>query len=112
MKGERKEFPDWANQDRQGDTEWIGENLHVFQPAASNAFKEYGRGAIVVDITSRPTGEGDPFGYFPQELVEAYEDEDINRMVREYNPEAELVVVLFKSENRTSTYRIKPQPRS
>jgi len=55
----------------------------VFWPAASAAFKEHGRGAIVVDTTSRPTGRGNPFGYFPQEVVETGDDEDLKRMVRE-----------------------------
>jgi hypothetical protein len=44
------------------------------------------RRAIVVDTTSRPTVEGNPFVYFPQELIEQQGDEDAQRMVREYDP--------------------------
>ncbi len=65
-----------------------------------------------MDTTSRPTGEGNPFGYFVQEIVEQEDDEDIKRMVREYNPNEELVIVLIKSQDRTSTYRVRPQPKS
>ncbi len=112
MSPERSRIPDWARQERKRDLAWIGENLHIFAPVAAEAFKSSGRGAIVVDTNSRPTGEGNPFGYFIQEIVEQGDDEDIKRMVREYNPEEELVIVLIKSQERTSTYRVRPQPKS
>jgi hypothetical protein len=108
MSPERRRIPDWARKERIGDLGWIAENLHIFWPAAEASFKESGRGAIVVDTTSRPTREGNPFGYFPQEKLEEEDDEDIHRMVREYDPEREFVIVLIKSENRTSTYRVGP----
>ena len=108
MAPERREIPDWARRERLHDLEWIAENLHIFWPAAKNAFEESGKGAIVVDTTSRPTGEGNPFGYLLQEILEEGDDEDLMRMVDEYNPESELVVLLIKGDNKTSTYRIKP----
>ena len=111
MSPENRSIPNWARRERQKDMEWIKENLHVFQPAAQIAFEQQGRGAIVVDTTSRPTGEGHPFAYFNQELVEKEDDEDIKRMVREYNPKAEFIVVLLKTKKKTSAYRIKPLPR-
>ena len=111
MSPERRKIPDWARRERIGDLEWIAENLHIFWPAAQAAFEEQGRGAIVVDTTSRPTGEGNPFAYFPQDILEEGDDEDIKRMVKEYNPSEEFVAVLFKTENRTSTYRVKPIQR-
>jgi len=104
-------FPAWAQRERAGDLAWIRENLHVFWPAAQRACEELGRGAIVVDTTSRPTGEGHPFGYFPQEKVEQTGDEDAQRMVREYEPSWEIVAVLLKTEERTSTYRVGIVPR-
>jgi len=85
---------------------WIRENLHVFLPSATVAFAEFGRGAIVVDTTSRPTGEGHPFGYFPQEMIEEGDDEDIKRMVKEYDPEKDIVIVMLKENDKMSTYRI------
>ena len=102
-------LPGWARRERQSDLDWIVANLHVFVPVAEAAFKELGRGAIVVDTTSRPTREGNPFGYFPQEQLLQYEDEDINRLVREYDPETEFVVVLLKPSDRTSSYRVQPR---
>ena len=103
---ERGRFPAWAETGRAGDLGWIRENLHVFWPAAEMGYEELGRGAIVVDTTSRPTGEGHPFGYLPQEKVEETADEDAQRMVREYDPAWELVTVLLKSHDRVSVYRI------
>ena len=92
---ERGHIPDRAVRERQRDMEWIGENLLIFGPVAAAAFDEEGRGAIVVDITSRPTGQGHPFGYVLQAEVEELDDEDIRRMVREYDPDHEFVVVML-----------------
>jgi len=99
-------FPDWAETERAGDLAWIKENLHVFWPAAQREYEEFGRGAIVVDTTQRPTGEGHPFGYFPQGMVEQTGDEDAQRMVTEYDPAWEMVTVLLKTDNRVSVYRV------
>jgi hypothetical protein len=112
---ERGGIPEWARKERRRDLEWIRENLYVFKPTAEKAYKELGRGVIVVDTTSRPTGEGNPFAYFPKEIIEEGEDEDTKRMVNEYNPESEFVIMLLKSEERTSTYRVQalvPKNRS
>ena len=72
--------------ERRGGLEWIGENVHIFQPAAKEGFAMHGRVPIIVDTTSRPTGEGHPFGSFPQEIIEQGDDEDIQRLVKEYDP--------------------------
>jgi len=109
MSPEHRRIPDWAQQDRRHDMAWIGENLHVFWPAATTAFAQQGRGALIVDTTVRPTGEGHPFGYFPQAAIEEQNDEDIKRMVREYDPAKEFVVSLLKPADRISTYRVQPQ---
>lgn len=86
---------------------WIRENLHVFWPVVEEAYAELGRGAIVVDTTRQPEEEsGHPFGYFPREALEQYEDEDINRMLAEYDPSWEMVTVLLKEKERISMYRI------
>ena len=103
---ERRRFPVWAERGRADDLAWIKGNLHVFWPVAQQGYEEFGRGAIVVDITSRPTGEGHPFGYFPQAKVEQSDDEEAQRMVREYDPTWEMVTVLLKTHNRISVYRV------
>jgi len=103
---ERGRFPAWAERERARDLAWIRENLHVFWPVAQRAYDELGRGAIVVDTTSRPTGEGHPFGYLPQEKVEETGDEDAEPMVREYDTTWEMVTVLLKPQDRVSVYRV------
>jgi hypothetical protein len=45
-------------------------------------------------------GAGHPFGYFSQEQIEELGDEDTSRMVTEYEPAQEFVVVLLKREDR------------
>ena len=75
--------------------------------AADMAFQDFGRGAIVVDTTSMATGDIHPCAYFPEEAIQRYEDEDINRLVTHYDPSDELVVILLKAESRTSSYRIR-----
>src|SRR5712692_3998080 len=106
----RRRFPDWAERERRGDLEWIGENLHVLWPSASIAYEARGRGAIVVDTTSQPLpGKGNPFTYLSQAELGKIPDADMERIMREYDPTKELVVVLLKSQQRTSTYRVQPQ---
>ena len=103
MTPENRDIPAWAQRERQGDLGWIAENLGVFSAIASVAFEDEGRGAIVVDTTSQSMpGAGHPFGYFLQEQIEEQGDEDITRMVGEYDPTQEFVVVLLKREDRTS----------
>ncbi len=104
----KPDIPDWAHQERQADMGWIGENFHIFWSTANEAFAEMGRGAIVVDTVLQPIpGGGNPFAYFPQAFIEAYDDEDTRRLVREYNPQKEIVVMLLKENDRTSAYRIR-----
>ena len=113
MTPERRDIPDWARQERAEDLSWIQENLDVFDFAARLAYQGSGRGAIVVDTTIEPIpGVGHPFGYFSQEQIDEYDDEDTTRMVGEYDPEQEFVLVLLKEEGRTSTYRVRPQWQS
>jgi len=84
---------------------WVRENFHVFWPVAQQQYQEKGRGAIVVDTTIRPTGAGHPFTYYTQEQVNETHDEDAQRMVREYDPKVEMVIVMLKPKNRVSVYR-------
>lgn len=103
-----REIPQWAQQERLHDLTWIGENLHVFWPAAQKQYQEQGRGALVIDITVRVGERGvHPFTYAPQKMIEEGSDADLKRLVREYVPEREMVVTLLKSQERMSTYRVQ-----
>ena len=101
-----KHLPHWAEQERSGDLAWIRENLHIFWPAAQMGYETVGRGAIVVDTTSRPTGEGHPFGYLDQIAIEQGADESTQRLVKEYEPSWEFVTSLLKTQDRISSYRV------
>ena len=81
--------------------------MHVFLPAAQQGYETYGRGAVVVNTTSRTGEKGNPFVYFPQEMIEQTGDEDAQRMVSEYDPTREFVAVLLKPEDRVSSYRLQ-----
>ena len=103
---EERRFPEWAERERARDLVWIQENLFIFWPVAQQAFEEVGRGAIVVDTTIQLEGAGNPFGYFERGVIEQTADEDTLRMLAEYDPTWEMVTVLLKTHERTSTYRI------
>ena len=82
-------------------------NMHILWPAAQNAYTTEGKGALVVDLTTR-LGTGHPFLYAPKANIIAYDDPDALRMVTQYDPQRELVIILLKSEERASTYRLQP----
>jgi hypothetical protein len=104
---ENRKIPEWARWEREADLDWIWENLAVFWTAAINAFEDVGRGAVVVDTTTQPIPDaGNPFTYYSQEQIEEKSNEDTKRIVAEYDPMRELILVLLKSGNRTSTYRL------
>jgi hypothetical protein len=107
MTPENPNIPDWAQRERQADFAWIQENLDVFWTVATTALEDAGRGAIVVDTTLEPVpGAGNPFAYFSQEQVEERGNEDTQRMVAEYDPRQEFVVVLLKPTDGVGTYRV------
>lgn len=107
----RKDIPGWAHQERETDSAWIQANLALFFPLATMAFSEHGRGAVVVDTTMQKPEQGHPSGYVPQELLAELHDNDIDRLVREYEPENEFVMLLWKTGDKTSAYRVRPLRR-
>ena len=100
-------MPEWARRERASDLKWVQENMHVLWPAAEQSYIKEGRGAIVVDTTSRPNGAGNPFFYMPEAGVEKFNDADAMRMVKAYDPDWEIVALLLKPEKRVSTYQIE-----
>lgn len=107
---ERGPIPNWAERERTGDLLWIAENMHVLWPLAQAALASAGIGALFIELTIR-YGTGHPILYVPKEDVEQLDDPDMMRMLNEYNPLREMVIVLLKEQQRTSTYRVQsPQP--
>jgi hypothetical protein len=100
-------LPAWAQRERFIDLAWIYENLHIFRPLAQAQFHTHGRGALVVDTTSRPKPDaGHPLFYLPQEVIETFDEPDVQQMVTSYKPSREMVIVLIKQYGRQSSYCI------
>jgi hypothetical protein len=103
-----REIPDWAVLDREREQAWIRQNLDVFWHSATQGSQCAGRGAIFVDVAARPMGNRNLFTYFTADEVERYENEAIDRLVAEYNPDEEFIIVLLKPKQKVSSYRIRP----
>ena len=101
-----KEHPyNWV---RRIDLEWIEQNFDVFQAAVRRVFDHVGRGAVVIDVTMPPMGDGHPFSYWSQSDLEKKHDDEVNRLVQEYAPREELVVILLKPKKKVHAYRVGP----
>lgn len=110
MSIENRRTPAWAEQEREGDLAWIGENLPLFEFVSRMAYEASGRGVLMIDVTTQPVpGRGNPFGYVLLEQLATFADEDTLDMVQAYDPEQEFVLLLLKEEGRSSTYRVWPQ---
>lgn len=103
----RSPVPEWAVRERLGDLAWIGENLAEFRRAAQLGLQEFGRGAVVVDITTQPEPDaGHPMWYVPQAVINDYGSDDDARMVAHYDLRRECVIILLKCERKASAYRV------
>lgn len=107
MSKKRRRIPAWAKKERLADMAWIAENSGLFWPAAQQQYREQGKGALVVDTTIEAPGGGHPFFYYSKQQIDEMDNEDAQRMVREYDPLCEMVIVLLKSEERVSVYRVQ-----
>src|SRR5712692_8721300 len=97
---EASSIPEWAARERIADQAWIADNLPTFWPAAQRGYEAYGRGAVIVDTTSRSNGAGHPLFYLMEQAVEELNEAEAIRLVTGYDPTVELVAMLFKQEQR------------
>lgn len=88
--------------DKPADLKLIADNWDTLLPAAENGFKEHGKGTLFVD-TTRIENEGYPFRYIGLAAL-PNDDADCGRMVRNYDPEKEIIVSLFRSDGRVYSY--------
>jgi len=110
---EHEGLPGWARKERASDLAWIEQNLPGLWQAARAGYAAAGRGALIIDTTvviAEGGRAGNPIFYVSQAGVEEIGDKDALRMVRQYDPSWELVVVLLKSGDRESVYRIGAPP--
>src|SRR4051794_21720088 len=118
MPSHEQRHPAWAQRDRASDLMWIQDNLHVLWPAASQAYVQQGRGAVIVDtriVGQHESGMGNPMYYLAQAEVSKMNNPNASRMVREYDPDWEFVAGLLKPRRRESFYRVgipslRPRP--
>ncbi len=103
---ERRPLPQWAERERVGDLAWIGENLYEFWAVAWSGYEQSGRGVLVVDTTVSAAGGRHPFGYISQEQIRQLDAQGTIPMMEEYDPSWEMVIVLLKPRDRTSSYRV------
>ena len=108
MSVEQQPIPDWATHEREKDLGWIQQNLEIFWQTARKGAVVVGRGALVVDVAVKPMGEENYFTYISQADIERFEDEESLRLIQQYEPETEFVIMLLKLKERTSSYQIRP----
>lgn len=106
MSTERHRLTDWKAFSEDADRAWIRENIESFSALAMEQFDELGPGAILVDTLSKNEVTGHPFWYLPQAAFEAMDDDNTLALMREIDPAEELIVILIKSGNLSSTYRV------
>jgi hypothetical protein len=102
MTQEKGKILGWATQERQKDLDWIEENRDIFWLVATVACELTERGAIVVELQEK-SRTGYNFSYLTRGEIEI-QDEKLDRLIREYDPHREFVVVLFRPEGQTSMY--------
>lgn len=110
-------FDDGDLEDRSYDRSWIAPQRDLFSLLARDGFQQIGRGAVMVNlgelILRKFAEEGHPFNYHDvsSELLEYREFDNetarshLLRLVEEYNPESEFVLMLVKHQ-RCSIHRL------
>jgi hypothetical protein len=91
---------------RDGDLAYIMENWPQIASAAWAGYLAQGRGRTIVDTRKTypvPTGLGHAISYLPAGMVTAADDA---RMVREYDPEREVVVGMLRANGDEDVYRL------
>jgi len=91
------------SQENKMDMDWIEENSAVFWITATVACEQIGPGAIFVDLSKHIKSGEHQYRYIAQGEIEI-KDEYLDKLLREYNPHREFVVVLKKSNNKHRIY--------
>ena len=87
------------------DLDWIKENLESLSRYAASEYRSKGRGALLIDH-SLPRVADPRVYYIPESELPERDDPETKRMVEEYVPRKELVVVIMKPHNQASSYRV------
>ena len=109
-----------GDESRESHAEFIRINWPTAAAFAWQQYRNQGRGCIVIDVTKAqdpPPGESHLFGetpgaYVPYKVVRVTGDDDVKRMVKEYNPRQEVVFVFLRMDGGVSSYRLKIRNQS
>jgi hypothetical protein len=104
-----------GSESRESHLEFIRINWPVAAAFAWQQYRRQGRGCIVFDVARAkdpPPGEPHLFGetpgaYVPYRVVRAANDDDVKRMVKEYDPRLEVVFVFLRQDGGVSGYRLR-----
>ena len=96
-KQEAKEFQ--SSLEHRRDLDLIEENRAIFWLVATVACEQTGPVAIIVDLSKTSNDGGYLFRYMTQGEIEL-RDNHLDRLLREYNPHREYVVVLLKTNDQ------------
>lgn len=89
--------------DKASNLKLIADNWEVLLPAAERGFEEHGRGTILAD-TTRTENNGHPIRYVSLAAL-PNDDSDCGRMMRNYDPQREIVVSLFRPDGLVYSYK-------
>lgn len=96
----------WTERQRIGDLMWLTANRHRFVPAAVEGYLAFGRGVLAIDAICRTVNGGYRLTYISIDEVILNGSPEEKRYVQHYQPEHEIVVVLFQSHGWRSVYRV------
>lgn len=99
-------MPETDAQLRERHLAWLDRNAKTFAEDAPRAYLESGRGAYVVTTTTGPPVLG-PLEYWTavEDLPDTEDGRHIARMIREYDPDTQAVVVFREPDYGVHGYR-------
>ena len=103
-----------GDESRESHVEFIRINWPMAAAFAWQQYRKQGRGCLVVDVAKAqdpPPGESHLFGetpgaYVPYKVARITGDDDVKRMIKEYNPRQEVVFVFLRKDGGVSSYRL------
>lgn len=97
---------DWGELEQQADLGWIDQNLTTLASFAMTEHEEQGNGLIMVNTAERSAEHGHFYSFLPQAIIEEFESDDPKALVRDYDPQTQIVVMLVKSNAYISSYLV------
>ena len=103
MSPESLNSPEEISSESQKDLDWINNNREILWLTATVAFEEIGYGFIAVDLRGQENETSNRFGYHSEDELDAKEEE-LQKLLQEYDPDREFIAVLWKDGGRSDIY--------